>query len=179
MHSFVSQSMKRLFLCALLLPTGLLAVDRISIESKVIESARKAIPHDLTKLSEGRYLKMTRPPTASTRPGNPATVNIIRELTPAAVPMAFLPPVPVGVTVRIDPVLRDNRIVFTGQITLSELLASTSSEKQSCSEVKSRTLYISGSVRSGDDIWYDLKESADGKKTTVWMRLTHEEVPEG
>lgn len=171
--------MKRplLYALLLLLPMALHAIDRVSIESKVIASSKKAIPHDLSKLPEGRYLNITRPPTATTRPGNAATVELVQEHKPATVPLSSIPAVPIGVTIRIEPFLRDNKIIFTGQITLSELVASKSSEKQSSSEVKSRVLYISGSVRSGEEFWFDFKETPEGKKTAVWMRLNHEEVP--
>ncbi|MCE9519190.1 MAG: type II and III secretion system protein [Verrucomicrobia bacterium] len=161
-----------LYTLLLLLPVSLLAAEQITIEAKFIESSKEAIPHDLAKLAQAKGIDLLSAPRATTKSGQQAQIEVTREHQPASVAPSAFKPVPIGITVRVTPQLEGERIAFTAQLTVSELVTSKASDGQTRSEITSRDLYVSGTPKDDEEVWFDFTES-NGKKIVVWLHFKH------
>jgi type II secretory pathway component GspD/PulD (secretin) len=168
--------MKSLILYALLslLPASLIAAEQITIQAKFFEAGKEAIPHDLTKLAKTKGIDMLSAPSVTTKSGQQAQIEVIREHQPASVAPSAFKPVPVGITVRVTPQLKGDRIAYTAQLTVSELVTNKASDRQTSSEITSRDIYVSGTPKDGEEVWLDFTDPSNGKKIVVWLHFKHE-----
>ncbi len=165
-----------LYALLLLLPASLMAAEQITIQAKFIESRKAAIPHDFARLAKIKGIDLLSAPRVTTRSGQQAQIEIIREHQPASVAPTRFKPVPVGITVRVTPHLKGDRIAYTAQLTVSELIASKAPDGQTLSEITSRDLYVSGNPKDGEAVWFDYIDSSTGKKIVVWLLFKNEVV---
>jgi len=160
-----------LYALLLLLPASLSAAEQITAEFNFIESSKRAIPHDLAKIAKTKGFDCMAAPSVTTKSGQQARIEIIREVQPASVAPSGFEPLPVGVTIRVTPHLKDDKIAFTARLTVSEFITNEAPEGQTCSEMSSRDFYVSGTSKNGEEVWYDLNPNS-GKKLTVRIRFT-------
>lgn len=188
--------MKSILPCALVLvlTAWLPAADHlpqlITVQAKFIESSKATIPHDLAKLTQQRGVDLLCAPSVSTRRGHQAEIQILREHQPPSISTRGFRPVPVGITIRVTPDIKDGIIAYTAQLTIRELITGTGQDDQpyasrmanagiivatkgaqTSSEILSRDLYVSGRSRDGEAVWFDFVEPRNGKKMVVWLRL--------
>jgi hypothetical protein len=163
-----------LYALLLLLPASLIAAEQITVEAKFIESSKGAIPHDLTKLAKTKGIDVLKAPSVTTRSGQEVVIEIVREHTPASITPSEFKPVPVGITVRVTPHLKDGTIAYTAQLTISKFIANKAPEGQTRSEITSHDLYVSGTPKSDEEIWFDFIDLITGKKVVVWLLFKHE-----
>lgn len=163
-----------LYVLLVFLPTSLIAAERITVEAKFIESSKGAIPHDIARLAKTKGIDLLSAPRVTTKSGQQAQIEVVRDHQPASVAPSGFQPVPIGVSVRITPHLKGNRIAYTAQLTVSELVTSKASDGQTRSEITSRDLYVSGALKDDEGVWFDFIEPSNGKKIVVWLCLKHE-----
>ena len=160
------------FIALLALPA--FGADEIIIQAKVIEST-KTIPHDLAKLATTKGADVLAAPQVIARTGQQAQIEIIREFQPPTVAPSSFESVPTGVIVRVTPHLKDGQIAFTAQLTLRELIGTKTADTQTHAEMSSRDLYISGTPKDGEALWFHFTEPRHGKKLAVWLQLKRKE----
>ena len=156
----------------LLLPAALSAAEQITVHTKFIESSRRAIPHDLAKLAKTKGVDLMTAPSVITKSGQQAHIEIIREHQLASVAPSVFKPIPVGNTLCVTPHIKGDKIAFTVRFTVSELIANKAPEGQTRSEISSRDLYVSGTSKDGEEVWFDYLDPNSAKKITVWMLFT-------
>jgi hypothetical protein len=161
-----------LYALLLLLPASLSAAEQITVETNVIESSKRAIPHDLAKIAKTKGFDYMTAPSVTTKSGQQARVEIIRKLQPASVAPSGFEPLPVGVTIRVTPHLKGDKIAFTARLTVSEFTTNDAPEGQTCSVMSSRDLYVSGTSKDGEEAWFDCLDPNSAKKLTVRIRFT-------
>ena len=157
-----------------LLTASLLAAEQITVEAKFFESSKGAMPHDLAKLAQAKGIVLLSEPRVTTKSGQQAEIVVARELQPASLSPSAFKPVLVGITVKATPQLQGDRIVHTTQVTVSDLITSKDSDKQTLSEITSRDLYVSGTIKDGEEVWLDYINPSNGKKLLVWLHFKHE-----
>jgi hypothetical protein len=152
-------------LCALiaLLPATLLAADTITVEATFAKaSSRRAIPHDLKKLSATKGIDIVASPRVITRSGQSAEIAITRDFHVRSVAPGKHPLVPTGIILRITPSVTSNGIAYRAHITLREHESLTGP----VATFVSREIYASGTPNAGEEVWLDLP-NRDGKATVV------------
>ena len=160
-----------LYALLLLLPASLSAAEQITVKTKFIESSKRAIPHDLAKLAKVKGIDIMTAPSVIIKSGQQGQIEVIREHQPASVAPSVFKPVAVGTTLRVTPHLKGDKIAFTVRFTVSELITNNAPEGQTCSEISSRDLYVSGTCKDGEEVWFDYLDPNSAKKITVWMLL--------
>jgi type II secretory pathway component HofQ len=151
--------MKPHILCALaaLLPSSLLAIDRITVEAMFIEGkARRALPHDLKQLNDRRGVDILTAPHVTTRSGQPTQVEITREFHATSVAPSKHPQIPQGVILRVTPHAIGNRIAYTAHVTFRALDSVTGVGVPPVSTFTTREIYASGTPKPGEEVWLDL-----------------------
>ena len=159
-------------MCLLILPALLSAAEQIAVNTKFIESRKEPIPHDMAKLANAKEFKVMKAPGLIAKLGEQAQMEVIREYQPASVAPSSFEPVPVGVTIRITPHLKDDEIAFTARITISELIINKALEGQTSSEISSRDLYVSAVTKHGEEVWFDYLDPNSENKITVWIQFS-------
>ena len=156
----------------LLLPASLGAVEQITVKTKFIESSRRDIPNDLAKLAKTKGVDVMSAPSILTKSGQQAQIEVISEHQPASVAPSDFKPIPVGTTLWVTPHLKGDTIAFRVRISVSELITNKAPEGQTRSEISSRDLYVSGTSKDGEEVWFDYLDPNSAKKITVWMLFT-------
>jgi len=156
------------------LPLTLFAAEQITVEAKFIELNKEAIPHDFAKLSQAKGIDFLSAPRVTTKSGQQAQMAVTREYQPTSVAPSVFQPIPIGITVRVTPLLKGDRIAYSAQLTISELVTSKASNGHTRSEITSRDLYVSGTSKDGEEVWFDFSELSNGKKIVVWLHFKHE-----
>lgn len=158
----------------MLLPASLFAADQIIVETKIFESSSTKIPHDLAQIAKIKGTDIMSAPTIITKSGKKAKIEIVREYQPASVAPSLFKAATTGVSISVTPHLKDGKIAFSATITASELVGEKAQKKQTQAEIASRTLYISGIQKKGEEGWFDLvnpRQGKEGRKLTIWMRF--------
>ena len=156
----------------LLLPPLLNAAEQIAVNARFIESTKGAIPHDMAKLANNKDFNVMNAPTLIAKLGEQAQMDISREHQPASIAHSGFKPIPVGVTIRVTPHLKDDEIAFTARITISELIINKALEGQTSSEISSRDLYVSAVTKHGEEVWFDYLDPNSENKITVWIQFS-------
>ncbi len=156
------------FIALLSLPA--LGADEIIIRAKVIESTN-SIPHDIAKLAKTKGIDVLAAPEIIARTGQLAQIEIIRAFQPPTVAPSAFKSVPLGVIVRVTPHLKDGQIAFTAQLTVRELIDTKTTDTQTHAEMSSRDLYISGTPKDGEALWFHFTETRNGTNLAVWLQL--------
>jgi hypothetical protein len=169
-------NMKSTVLCTLfcLLTTSLLAAEQITVEAKFFESSKGSLPHDLANLAQAKETVLLSEPRVTTKSGQEVQIVVANELQPASLAPSAFKPVLVGITVKATPQLKGDKIAYTTQLTVSELISSKGSDKQTLSEISSRDFYVSGTIKDGEEVWLDYINPSNGKKLLVWLHFKHE-----
>ena len=169
--------MKHIITCACLalFTAPLLADEQFVIQAKFIE-ATAAIPHNLATLSTTKGVDLLSSPTVTVRTGQQACIEIVREYQPPTLAPTTFETVPTGVIVRVTPHLKNGQIAFTAQLTLRELIGSQIGHTQTSAELSSRDLYVSGTPKDGEQLWFHFAEPRKGKKIAVWLQLKRKDV---
>ncbi|MEO0017222.1 MAG: hypothetical protein RLZZ522_505 [Verrucomicrobiota bacterium] len=76
-------------------------------------------------------------------------------------------------TVLITPHFKGGKIAYIAQFTLSELITSEASSGQTQSETISRTYYVSGVSKDGQEVCFDFAKPSDGNKVVVCLHFKH------
>ena len=171
--------MKNSILCAFLalLPSSLVASERITVEAKFIESApHTSIPHDLTKLAKSKGIDLLIAPRVTTKSGHEATVEITRTFRIFNTQTAHPRDVPTGATLRVTPIVKNGKMAYRAQLTVRDYIdhAKPIKADQTHFEFTSREIYLSKTPKSGEPIWVDFTQQLAGRKFALWLQFTHE-----
>ena len=153
-----------------------MAAEQITVETKIIQSDNKTIPHNLAELGAKKSIDLLSAPSVITKSGQQAQVEVVGRHQPASVVPGGFQPVPIGVTVRVTPYIKGDRIAYTAQLSISELITKKTSGGQTSSEIMSRDLYVSGTPKDGEEVWFNLEQPSKGKNTVIWLRFKHKNV---
>jgi hypothetical protein len=151
----------------LLLPASLFAADEVKVQTKVFES-NKSIPHDLVKLSKMKGVDIMTTPDIITKSGEKVNIETNHKLQPVGIAPIDLKPI----TIKVTPTVKDGKISYTAQYTISKKINNKSVEGQTRTEITSRDLYVSGISTVGEELWFDYLDPNSSKKITVLMLLT-------
>ena len=146
------------------------AGEQITIKTKIIESD-KAIPEDITKLATSEGVSILSTPSVTTRSGQQAQIEIIREVIPPTFLSGDPSTVNTGTILGITPKLEDGQISFTAHLTLREQVDANPKEAPSQIEFITRELYISGTAKDGEPVWFHFTEPKDGKKVAMCLQF--------
>ena len=160
-----------LYAFLLILPVSLHAAEQVTVEVKFIESSKGAVPHDLAKLAVTKGIDLLSAPSVTTKSGQQATIEVVREHQPVSVASTGFEPLPVGIVVRITPHIKGDSIGYAAQLSISEIVTDKAPERQTLSEISSRDLYVSGTPRDGEELWFDFIDQNNKKSIAVWIRL--------
>ena len=167
--------MKSTILCALLLqlPASLIAADLITVDVRFIEwSGKGAMPHNMAKLADTEGVDCLPAPTVTTKSGQLAVFELgppEYELVNEKVMPSGFPPVRLGVSGRVTPQFKGNRIAYDARFTYSEPITNKAPNGQTRIEQKTRDLYVSGSAKYGEEVWLEFSQPSNGKKFFVWV----------
>jgi len=163
-----------LYAFLLLLPASLNAAEQVTVEVKFIESSKGAVIHDLAKLAITKGIDLISAPNVTTKSGQQATFEVLREHQPASVAFTGFKSLPVGITVRVTPRIKGDSIAYAAHLSISELVTDKAPEEHTLSEISSRDLYVSGTPKDGEVVWFDFIDPSNKKNIAVWMRLKTE-----
>ena len=151
---------------------------QILVEARVIEApATERIPDDPSKIKSGKGINVLGSPRVVTGIGEEAEIFIGQELPANATPgaMEYLR---TGITMRVTPRLKEDRIAYTVRLTLSDLVHSEAKDTQFINETASRELHVSGTAKDGEGTWFHLNEHRNDKKVSVisvWLRFKRQD----
>ena len=115
---------------------------------------------------------MLSSPHIVTRAGDDAQFFIGKEQRPANAASSATESVRGGITMRVTPELKGDRIAYTVRLTLWDLVHSEAKDTQIVNETSSRDLHLSGTAKDGEGTWFHLSEQRNGKKVAVWLKFT-------
>jgi hypothetical protein len=161
--------MKTHIICALiaLLPISLLAANNVTVEASFVQAkSRRAITHDLEKLSTTKGIYLLSAPRVSTRTGQAAEIAITRDFHVRSVAPAKHPLIPTGMVLRVTPYVTRDGITYRAQITIREYESVSAPGTPPVATFTSREIYASGTPKAGEDVWLDLPR-LDGYSAAV------------
>jgi type II secretory pathway component GspD/PulD (secretin) len=161
--------MKTHIICALiaLLPVSLLAANTVTVEAAFVQAkSRRAITHDLKKLSTTKGIYLTSAPRVTTRTGQAAEIAITRDFYVRSVAPAKHPLIPTGIVLRVTPYVTRGGVTYRAQITIREYESVSGPGTPPVATFTSREIYASGTPKTGEEVWLDLP-SRDGQATAV------------
>jgi beta-lactamase regulating signal transducer with metallopeptidase domain len=149
-------------------------VGQILVEATVIEApAGEKIPDDPSKLTSSKSIRVLGSPRARTFIGEEAEIFIGQEL-PANADLSAVEYFRTGITMRVRPRVKEDRIAYTVRLTLSDLVHSEAKDTQTINETASRELHVSGTAKDGEGTWFHLNQHRNGNTNSVisvWLRL--------
>jgi beta-lactamase regulating signal transducer with metallopeptidase domain len=147
---------------------------QVLVEASVIEApAGERIADDPSKLTSSKSIHVLGSPRVVTGLGEEAEIFVGKEQPANAAPDAadYLR---TGMTMRVRPRLKDDRIAYTAHLTLSELVHSEVKGTQTIHETSSGELHVSGTAKDGEGTWVHFNEHRNGNKNSVisvWLRF--------
>ncbi len=188
-------------------------VETIMIEAKAFEAdsnqplsedVANLTPADFARQVKSKGLRLLSAPRILTKSGQESQLAVGTEIQlsgidkdrPAGASPDALRSITTGFILRVVPVLKGDRIAYTGQITLRDPVTSDSEHSRSgiemtrpgnvsvspatkageASEIISRDLYISGTAKEGEGIWFHFNAPRDGKWISVRLQFKRQNV---
>jgi hypothetical protein len=175
--------MKNTILCALiaLLPASLIAAEQITIQARFIEASRNSpIAHDLARLNQTKGIDLLTAPPATTKLGREAKIEITREFRLGTLPYGAARRIPTGVILTVTPYLHEGQLAYTAKLTVREFARMVpkgpADARKNLTEFTSRELFLSGTSKDGERVWFDFTLPSDGRKGAVCLELTRKDA---
>ena len=151
--------MKPHIVCALiaLIPVSLLAADTITVEAAFVQAkSRRAVAHDLHKLSATKGVKLLSAPRITTRAGQSAEIAITRDFYVRSAAPGKHPLIPTGIVLRVTPYVTRSDFAYRAHITIREYESLSRGGTPPVATFTSREIYASGTPKIGEEVWLDL-----------------------
>ena len=151
------------------------AAAQILVEARFIEAPASArIPNDPSNVTSGKGIEVHSSSPLVLGAGGEARIFIGQELPPTITATNATEYVRTGISMRVRPELKGDRIAYTARLTLSELVHIEAKDTQTVYETSSRDLHLSGTAKDGEGTWFHLTQQRNGKKMAVWLKFTRQ-----
>jgi hypothetical protein len=147
------------------------AAPRIAVEVKVTQSTA---PRGFAWFKRSGGTDTLSLPPATVKSGKEVSFEVTRAFRVFNAVTRRGSDIPTGVTFSVTPAHKDGRIAYSGRFKVNQLARITphDREPEHVIEFASNELVVGGNATSGKPVSFEVKHPADGRKLTLWMRLT-------